>query len=449
MSKKKETRQDALRRERARRRKRNQRIAYIVLFVVVLALVAGGFFGGRILLDKYKSNKAAEEVVATAEPTPEAEIEPEVVVEEIPEITPEPTEEPTPEVTKEDLMNEMVENIVSQMTLEEKVAGLFIVSPESLTKQGTVTKAGDGTKTALESYPVGGIVYSKKNFTGVDQFTTMVNATVEDCRYPLFIAVDEDGCEQAVSQKGLSIPSAQAMGEAGDTAATYENYKQMGIALKECGVNLMLGPVADINFGSSKKGQSEKMFGSDATICSDNVAQAVNGLSDGGVWCCVNHFPGQGGTNGDPHNALVGSNHNADEFKNVDFVPFKSAIDNGVDMMMVGDFAAEGLTGDGTTMCSMSKEVMTDIIRGELEYGGVVITDAMNAMSISNYYASDEVAIKALKAGADMILLPEDFELAYNGVLTAVQEGTISEERINDALKRIYKVKYEDALLDE
>ena len=112
---------------------------------------------------------------------------------------------------------------------------------------------------------------------------------------------------------------------------------------------------------------------------------------------------------------------------------------------MVSHVSAPNVVGDNTP-CSLSEMVITNMLRGELGYNGIVITDAMNMGAITQYYAADEAAIMALKAGADMILMPEDFEKAYNGVLEAVQNGTIAEERINDSLKRIYRVKLRDRI---
>ena len=130
---------------------------------------------------------------------------------------------------------------------------------------------------------------------------------------------------------------------------------------------------------------------------------------------------------------------------NREFVPFVAGIDVNVDMIMVGHISAPELSGDNTP-CSLSKAVVTDILRDELEYDGVVITDALNMSAVSEYYGADEASIKALKAGCDMILMPEDFELAYQGVVEAVKDGTIDENRINDSLKRVYRIKYKDSV---
>ena len=124
-------------------------------------------------------------------------------------------------------------------------------------------------------------------------------------------------------------------------------------------------------------------------------------------------------------------------------MPFQAGMDAGVHMVMVSHVSAPNLSGDNTP-CSLSGEVITNLLRGELGYQGIVITDAMNMSAITEYYGADEAAVMALKAGADMILMPEDFEAAYEGVLTAVRDGVITEEQINESLRRIFRVKYRD-----
>ena len=171
----------------------------------------------------------------------------------------------------------------------------------------------------------------------------------------------------------------------------------------------------------------------------------VQGLKEQKVTACLKHFPGIGSTTNDTHNGLAVSGRSAEEFRAEEFSVFQAGIDAGADMVMVGHMAAPSLVGDNTPCC-MSEAVVTDILRNELNFKGVIITDAMNMKAISDYYEADEAAIRALKAGCDMILMPDDFEKAYNGVLQAVQDGTISEERINDSLRRIYRIKYADKL---
>ena len=139
---------------------------------------------------------------------------------------------------------------------------------------------------------------------------------------------------------------------------------------------------------------------------------------------------------------------NPEDFQANEFAVFQAGIDAGADMIMVGHMSAPALTGDNTP-CSLSKAVITDILREQMNYKGVIISDALNMSAISEYYSSEQAAVMALKAGCDMILMPENFQEAYEGVLQAVAEGTISEERINDSLRRIYRIKYADKIAEE
>ena len=149
---------------------------------------------------------------------------------------------------------------------------------------------------------------------------------------------------------------------------------------------------------------------------------------------------------GDSHEGSVKTDRTLEEMQAAEFLPFQAGIDAGTDMVMVGHISAPGLTDGDAEPASMNEKIITDILRKQLGYNGIVITDAMNMSAISEYYAADEAAIKALKAGADMILMPEDFVKAYEGVVAAVKDGTIDENRINDSLKRVYRVKYAGTL---
>lgn len=435
--------------ERKKRRKRSRLIAFIVTIVLLAAIGVGAFLGITALTVYMADKKNAEVVEVTPEPT--AEPTPEVVVEEV-EPTPEVVveEEPTPtpeEISKEDLLDELVEGIIADMTLEDKVAGLFIVTPEKLTGQGGVTKAGDGTKTALEQYPVGGIIYAKGNIKSADQFKEMLDNTNSYAKYPLFIAVEEEGGKESGIASALKlegIASAKELG-AGDSTGVYNAYNQMGTYLYENGINLTFAPNADVLADENNKFIGDRSFGTDANTVADMVVMANNGLKDAGVTACIKHFPGQGYADGDAHNTMASTDNSMEHMKISELVPFEKAIANDVSMIMIGHFAAPELTGDNMP-CSMSKEVITDLLRVEMGYNGVIISDAMNVPVISEYYTSDEIAIKAIKAGSDMILMPEDFKLAHEAVVNAVNEGTIDEQRINDSLKRIYKIKYASAV---
>ncbi len=433
---------------RHKRKVRNQIIAYVVFIVLIAGAAVGGIYGVNKLGTKLYEMKVARQeeaaaAVAAAEEAESLEVEVPLVEEEEPSV-----EEPTPEVpeyTEEELLEEVVQSCIDDMSLEDKVAGLFIVTPESITGVDKAIKAGDGTKEALEKYPVGGVIYFAQNIQSESQIKEMVANTVSYSKYPLFIAVDEEGGRVARLQTALKLEAtdpAQTIGEGGDANAAYEAYSEIGDRLVEYGFNLDLAPVADVLTNDANKAIGDRSFGSDPAVVSGMVTSSVQALKEKGIYTCVKHFPGQGSVGEDTHEGMATTDRSADDMKNTDIAPFLAGIEAGADMVMVGHFICPSLTEDSTTPCSLSKAVMTDLLRGEYGYNGVIITDALSMTAISEYYSADEAAIKALKAGSDMILMPEDFETAYNGVLEAVKDGTIDEKRIDDSLARVYRIKY-------
>ena len=188
---------------------------------------------------------------------------------------------------------------------------------------------------------------------------------------------------------------------------------------------------------------TERSYGSDAATVAGFVTAMMGGLEEQKVTACLKHFPGIGSTTADTHKGLAFTDRTAEQFRAEELTVFQAGIDAGANMIMVGHMSAPALTGNDDP-CIFSQELITGILREELGFDGVVITDALNMKAIS-----EEAAIMALKAGCDMLLMPEDFEKAYNGVLQAVADGVISEERINDSLRRIYRIKEADRIEEQ
>jgi len=433
---------------RRKRRMRNQILAYVSVLIVLALMGVGVFFtikaGSSLLAQKQQEKEAlvlaSEEVSETADVSEEEISETETTVEE--------TSTVVEEYTEEDLLEEVVESCISEMSLEDRVAGLFIISPEQLTGVDRAVKAGDGTKEALEKFPVGGLVYFKQNIQSKEQITEMLANTVSMSKYPIFLAVDEEGdsvARVADTLKLDKVDSAAEIGAAGDSNNAYETYKKIGSYLCEYGFNLNFAPVADVLTNPDNDTLAKRSFGEDAEVVSSMVAASVKGLEETGVTACMKHFPGQGNADGDTHDGLTATDRTLEEIRATELQPFAAGMEAGAQMIMVGHIAVPSITEDNTP-ASLSKKVITDILREEMGYNGVVITDALNMSSITEYYDPAQAAIMALKAGADMILMPEDFETAYEGVLAAVQDGTISEARINDSLKRVYRIKYKSTI---
>lgn len=423
---------------RRKRRLRNQIVAYITVIVFILLAAAGIVLGVRKLTEGL--GEAEQESQASQEVLNQILADEEVIQ------TPEPTPEFV-ELTPEEKLDQIVDAGIEVMPLEDKVAGLFIVTPEAITGVTTALQAGDGTKEALAQYAVGGLVYFTKNIQSEEQIITMLDNTELYTKYPLFLGVDEEGgsvARLAEAGIGTKVDNAQAIGGSGDTNNAYLAGLSIGGDLSRIGFNLDFAPVADLaNVENSAIGT--RSYGADASAAAGYVSAAVQGLSEQGITSCLKHFPGIGGSVQDTHTGLASTGRSAEQFRGEEFTVFQAGIDAGADMVMIGHISAPELTGNNDP-CTFSEEVVTGILRNEMGFQGVIITDAMNMKAVSDYYDSADAAIQALRAGCDMILMPEDFEAAYNGVLQAVRDGIISEERVDDSLRRIYRIKYADKI---
>lgn len=422
---------------RRARRKRNQLIAIIVVIVVGLALVAGGILGVTQLMKHLNDKKHTEELQAQLEELADSE----------PAVVEAPVEEEPEELTQDDYLDQIADSCIAEMSLENKVAGLFMITPEALTGVDTVIQAGDTTKQMLSEYPVGGLVYFSKNIQSADQLKEMLDTTRNTMIYPVFLAVDEEGGSVSrVAGAGLAdnVGDMSEIGSTCDPEKAKEVGTTIGTYLSQFGFNVDFAPVADV-VSVENAVIGNRSFGSDPNVVGTMVAAEVQGLQESGVSACLKHFPGIGDTTTDTHDEKTVSEKTLEDMQQTDLPAFQSGIDAGVDFVMVSHISIPNVVGDDTP-CSLSGTVINDLLRNQLGYDGIVITDALDMSAITDSYSSAEAAVKAIEAGADMLLMPENFEEAYQGVLEAVQNGTISEERINESLKRIYRVKYRDRI---
>lgn len=421
---------------RRRRRVRNQVIAYIVLGVFLAGLILGGVFGISKLVKSMKDKKQAEELQKQLEELSQAEQEPQVV---------EAPAEPVENYEEVDYLDEIVNASIAEMPLEDKVAGLFIITPEALTGTDVVIRAGDTTKEKLGQNAVGGLIYFSQNIKSGDQLTEMLANTRSWSKYPIFLAVDEEGGQVSrVAENGLAenVGNMADIGASGDTEQARAAGTAIGTYLTGFGFNLNFAPVADV-VAEGNTTIGDRSFGSDPNLTASMAAAVVEGMQNTGVSACMKHFPGLGDTTEDTHEGMAVTDKTLENFMETDFPVYQAGISAGADFIMVSHLSVPNVTGDNTPS-SLSGKMITEILRGQLGYQGIVITDAMNMAAITEYYTADQAAVMALQAGVDMILMPEDYETAYNGVLEAVRDGTLTEERINESLKRIFRVKRKD-----
>ncbi|WP_080799898.1 glycoside hydrolase family 3 protein [Arabiibacter massiliensis] len=346
-------------------------------------------------------------------------------------------------------LDERAARKTASLTLEQKVAQLFVVTPEALTGVDAVTQAGPVTEEALAAHPVGGLVYFQKNLLDPDQTREMIaNSQAyaqEACGLPLLVGVDEEGgtVSRIGGNPGFAVPNAGNMadvGATGDPAQAKAVAATIGGYLRELGFNLDFAPDADICGDPAADVMALRSFGSDPAVVGSMVSAQVEGFAEAGVLCAAKHFPGIGGVMGDSHEGAIVSEKTLDELREWELVPFEAAIDAGVPMVMVGHLTAPNATGDDVP-ASLNPTIVTDLLRDELGFQGLIITDSLSMGAVGDFCTPDRAGVAALSAGADLVLMPEDFAAAYQGVLDAISAGELSEDRIDQSAVRIVKAK--------
>lgn len=342
-----------------------------------------------------------------------------------------------------------VEELLNNLTTEEKVAQLFCVTPEALTGVDGVTMAGEQTEASYGEYPVGGLVYFQQNILSRRQLLEMLTAmqAISENRtgLPVFLAVDEEGGSVTrVSGKGIEgvpyVGDMYSVGASGDVQQAYAVGKEIGTYLTALNFNVDFAPVADVYTNPANTVIGDRAFGSDAELVSDMIAMNVRGMQETGIKATLKHFPGHGDTEGDTHTGYACSYKTLEEIRSCELLPFKAGIDAGAAFVMAGHISYPNILGDYTP-ASLSYTMLTDLLRGELGFKGIIITDALNMGAVSCNYSSGDAAVQAILAGADMLLMPADFHSAYAGVCQAVMDGRISEERLNASVRRIIREK--------
>lgn len=361
-------------------------------------------------------------------PSPDAE----GVATPAPTPTPEPTPTPDPVLTR-------AEELLAGMSLREKLCQLMIVRPEVLTGESPVTAAGETTRLALEQYPVGGLIYSVDNLVTQEQTREMIENTQSYSKIPLIISADEEGGNVGRLMYKLgttfihSMYSYKDMGE--DTA--YQNALTIGTDMVSCLFNTDFAPVADVWTNPANTAIGDRAYSDEFGQASELVAAAVRGFTESGVICCVKHFPGHGDTSTDTHEGAAVVDKSLEELRGGEFLPFEAGIEAGVDMVMVGHITVTAVDDEPATI---SHEVITGLLREELGWDGVVVTDSLDMGALAGYEIG-EVCVKYLEAGGDIMLGIPDLAAALSALETAVTEGRLTEQRIDESALRVLMLK--------
>lgn len=351
----------------------------------------------------------------------------------------------TTEVTEEEKPS-LVDETLAGMTLHEKVCQMMFVTPEELTGEDGVTVAGDATRQALENYPVGGIVYFAKNLESQDQVKEMIDNSQNYSSIGLFVATDEEGgvVNRLMDTVGTTyIGSMYYYKDDGDETA-YENAYTIANDMSALGFNLDFAPVADVWSNPDNTVIGERAYSDDYAQAAELVGNAVKGFNDGGVMCTLKHFPGHGDTAEDSHYSSAYVHRTKEEIMADEMQPFRSGIEAGAEFVMVGHLIVPDIDEVPATL---SYKIATGILRDELKFEGVAITDSFEMESIADNYSVDDAVVMSVKAGMDMILQPKDMVSAVNSIEQAVADGELSEDRIDESVRRILTLKESRGLL--
>lgn len=351
----------------------------------------------------------------------------------------------TTEVTEEEKPS-LVDETLAGMTLHEKVCQMMFVTPEELTGEDGVTVAGDATRQALENYPVGGIVYFAKNLESQDQVKEMIDNSQKYSSIVLFVATDEEGgvVNRLMDTVGTTyIGSMYYYKDDGDETA-YENAYTIANDMSALGFNLDFAPVADVWSNPDNTVIGERAYSDDYAQAAELVGNAVKGFNDGGVMCTLKHFPGHGDTAEDSHYSSAYVHRTKEEIMADEMQPFRSGIEAGAEFVMVGHLIVPDIDEVPATL---SYKIATGILREELKFEGVAITDSFEMESIADNYSVDDAVVMSVKAGMDMILQPKDMASAVNSIEQAVADGELSEDRIDESVRRILTLKESRGLL--
>ncbi|WP_396448858.1 glycoside hydrolase family 3 protein [Actinomadura sp.] len=319
---------------------------------------------------------------------------------------------------------------VARMSVAEKVGQLFV--PAFSSRADALQK--------IKKYHVGGLIYFPENFGSPARTAAQSNALQKASKIPLLLGVDE---EQGIVSRTPFItrfPGNMALGATRNPADARAAARVTGAELRAVGINLDYAPDADVNVNPRNPVIGLRSFSADPALASTMVTGAVGGYQDAGVAATVKHFPGHGDTAVDSHTGLPVIRHSPAEWARLDAPPFKAAIAAGADVIMTAHIVVPKLdrSGDPSTL---SKTVLTGLLRGKLGYGGVITTDSLQMAGVREKYGDAVVPVRAINAGADQLLMPPSLPRAYRAVVKAVRSGKITEKRLDESVTRILRLK--------
>jgi beta-N-acetylhexosaminidase len=358
-----------------------------------------------------------------------------------------------------------VDQLIASMTLREKVGQLFIsrvYGDRADDQDPAVVRANRralgvaNARQLVDRYHVGGVIYFgwAGNLRDPRQVARLSNgiqraAWTGEPRIPLLISTDQEhGSVVRLGPPATQFPGSMALGATRSTELARRAAMVTGQELRAVGINQNLAPVADVNVDPRNPVIGVRSFGSRPSLVAAMTRAQVRGFElDAGIASTAKHFPGHGDTNVDSHTGLPVIRHTRRQWAAIDAPPFVAAIGAGVDVIMTAHILVPALDRSGLP-ATLSRPIVTGILRNELGYDGVVMTDSLGMAGVRQMFTDAQIAVRALKAGVDLLLNPPRLERSYDAVLRAVRDGRLSEQRIDQSVRRILELKVRLGLFD-
>jgi beta-N-acetylhexosaminidase len=330
-----------------------------------------------------------------------------------------------------------VEETLRSLTLRQRVAQLVVVAAQSEYMNFGGERFGELRRLVADE-GVGGILVRGGS---PNEVAALTNELQRAARVPLFVSADYERGLRMQMKSGTPFTNNMGVAATGDTEAAYRQARVIAEEARAIGVNWLYGPVADINNNPDNPVINIRSFGEDPRRVAEFVAAAVRGTRDGGALSTAKHFPGHGDTAVDTHIGMAAIRADRARLERVELVPFRAAVGAGVDSVMTAHVVLPDVAGDSLPS-TLSPRITTDLLRGELKYDGIVVTDSLGMGAITRGYPGGEAAVRAILAGADVALTPPEPKAAVDALEAAAKSGRLTEERIDQSVRRLLAAKY-------
>ncbi|MGM0674192.1 MAG: glycoside hydrolase family 3 protein [Spirochaetota bacterium] len=344
-----------------------------------------------------------------------------------------------------------IEELMSAMSLEEKIGQLLVLGLMSPDSDQPLTEVVPRTEEMLREVRPGGVVLYGGNIEDVGQVTALIDDLQSAAEIPLFVGIDEEGgvvsrLKHLGSGVATHLPSAAEVGVAGETLSAYRAGRLLGRELRSLGFNINFAPTVDVSDKEANPFLDSRTYSADPHEVARLAVPFLRGLQNHGVSASIKHFPGHGSAVEDSHYGLSTVAAGAEELRSSDWVPFRKAIEAGVDSIMVAHVMVPSLTEERVP-ASISPAVVQEAAREELGFDGLLISDSVTMGGLLNALDERSAAVAVVEAGGDIVLTPGNPYTAVSELVEAVEEGRITEERIDESVRRVLRVKLDRGIL--